>query len=244
MWCSSSGSGPSRSGRAGLAAVGACVAAAAAAAPAPADVPRVVVTVVGPAGKVVRAPRVVRPDGARVRVDSGVCGLPAATPLAALAALRLPLRITASGSCAASAFFVTAIGRRANAGRDGWAYKVGRRAGTASAANPSGSFGDGRRLRGGEVVTWFWCVLGRRGCQRTLTVRRVGAARARVMGYDDAGRGVRVRRAHVTATDTRGRRARGRTDARGLVRLRGLRGSWKITARRGDFVPALPGGAR
>ena len=61
------------------------------------------------------------------------------------------------------------------------------------------------------------------------------------MGHDDRGRGVRVRRALVTATDSRGRRARGRTEANGTVRLRG---AWRITARRGGFVPALPGGAR
>jgi hypothetical protein len=222
----------------------ACVATALPAAAAPAAGPRVTVTVVGPGGKVVRAPRAVRAAGGRVRIDGRVCGLPGATPLAALAALRLPLGITASGGCTPSAYFVTRIGRRANAGRNGWAYKVGRRAGTASAANPSGSFGTGRRLRGGEVVTWFWCVLGARGCQRTMTARRVGAATVRVRGYDDAGRGVRVPRALVTATDSRGRRARGRTGARGTVRLRGLRGAWKITARRGGFVPALPGGAR
>lgn len=239
MWCSSSG-------RWRLGAVAALAGAAAAlpAASAPAAAPRVTVAVVGPGGKVVRAPRALSAANGRLRVDGRVCGLPGATPLAALAGLRLALRVTAGGGCSPSAYFVTAIGRRANAGRNGWAYKVGRRAGTASAASPTGSFGDGRRLRGGEVVTWFWCVLRARGCQRTLTARRTGAARVRVMGYDDRGRGVRVRRALVTATDSRGRRARGRTGARGTVRLRGLRGAWQITARRAGFVPALPGGAR
>lgn len=222
----------------------ACATAALPGAVADAASPRVTVTVTGPGGTVVRAPRAVRAGDGRLRVERRVCGLPGATPLAALAALRLPLRVTAGGSCSLSAYFVTTIGRRANRGRDGWAYKVGRRAGTTSAASPSGSFGDGRRLRGGEVITWFWCELGSRGCQRSLTARRVGAATVRVMGYDDAGRGVRVRRALVTATDSRGRRARARTNARGHARLRGLRGSWRITARRGGFVPALPGGAR
>ncbi len=221
-----------------------CVAAALPAAATGASAPRVTVAVVGPGGRVVRAPRALRAADARLRVDGRVCGLLGATPLAALAGTRLRLRVTAGGGCSPSAYFVTAIGRRANAGRNGWAYKVGRRAGTASAASPTGSFGDGRRLRGGDVVTWFWCELGARGCQRTLTARRVGRAGVRVMGYDDRGRGVRVRRALVTVTDSRGRRARGRTGARGTVRLRGLHGSWRITARRGGFVPALPGGAR
>lgn len=231
--------------RLGVAAALACAAAVLpAAAPAQAASPRVVVAVVGPDGKVVRAPRSVRAADGRVRVERRACALPGATPLAALAALRLPLRVTAQGSCSPSAFFVTAIGRTSNRGRDGWAYKVGRRAGTTSAASPSGSFGTGARLRGGEVVTWFWCVLGRRGCQRSLVATRVGASTVRVMGYDDEGRGVRVRRALVTATDARGRRARGRTGSRGTVRLRGLRGSWRIGAKRGGYVPALPGGAR
>ena len=238
MWSSSS----ARRSALALAAAGAALAVPAA--PASAVSPRVTVTVIGPGGAVVRAPRAVRASDTRLRVDGRVCRLPAATPLAALAALRLGLRVTASGSCTPSAYFVTAIGRRANSGRDGWAYKVGRRAGTASAANPSGSFGTGRRLRGGEVVTWFWCGLGRRGCQRTLVATRVGATRVRVTAHDDAGRGVRVRRALVSVTDARGRRARGRTDQRGLVRLGGLRGSWRISARRGGLVPALPGGAR
>lgn len=240
MWSSTS---PSPVARLGLVMALACAAAVAPAAAAQAASPRVTVAVIGPEGKVVRAPRAVRAGDARIRVERRTCGLPGATPLAALAALRLPLRVTAGGSCTPSAYFVTAIGRRANFRRNGWAYKVGRRAGTTSAASPSGSFGDGRRLRGGEVVTWFWCVLGRRGCQRTLTARRTGATSVRVMSFDDAGRGVRVRRARVTAVDARGRVARGRTDSRGIVRLRGLRGSWRISARRGGYVPALVGGA-
>lgn len=242
MWSSSS----ARARRSGVALVLALVAAQAALPAAGADAagPRVGVTVIGPRGVVVRTPRAVRAGPARLRVDRRICRMAAATPLTALAQLRLPLRVTAGGTCSPSEVFVTAIGRQANAGRNGWTYKVGHRAGTASAASPSGSFGTGRGLRGGERVTWFWCVLGRRGCQRTLTARRVGAATVRVVGYDDAGRGVRIGRALVTVRDARGQRVRKRTGAHGTVGFRGLRGSWQITATRRGLVPALPGGAR
>ncbi len=92
-------------------------------------------------------------------------------------------------------------------------------------------------------MTWFWCVLGGRGCQRTLTAVRVGARSVRVVGYDDRGRGVRVRRALVTVR-AGSRTARARTSSRGIATLPALRGSWRISARRGGYVPALPGGAR
>ncbi len=214
------------------------------AAGAQAAAPRVSVSVIGPGGKVVRAPRAASAGAARLRIGGRTCAVPEATPLAALAALRLPLGVTASGSCTASTFFVRTIGRTTNRGRDGWAYKVGRRAGTASAANPSGSFGNGRRLGSGDHVTWFWCVLGQRGCQRTLVATRVGARSVRVMAYDDRGRGIRVRSALVRVRDSRGRRRSGRTDRRGRVSFGGLSGSWRISAKRGRYVPALPGGAR
>lgn len=238
MWSSSSAER-----RLGLALLLGVVAAVAPAAAAPAA-PRVTLTVIGPGGKVVRAPRAVRAPGAVLRTDGRRCRVAEATPLAALLRARLPVRTRADGACSPSAFFVFGIGRRLNSGRDGWAYKVGRRAGTTSAADRSGAFGDGRRLRSGQVVTWFWCVLGGRGCQRTLTARKVGATKVRVTGYDDFGRGVRIARALVTAGDRRGHRARARTNRRGEARLRGVSGPLRITARRGGFVPALPGGAR
>ncbi len=238
MWSSSSARARTL---AALAAGATAVALPAAAAPA---APRVVVTVIGPGGKVVRAPRAVRATAPLLRVGSRRCRVAEATPLAALAQFRMSLRIRGDGACSPSALFLVAIGGRANAGRNGWAYKVGHKAGTTSAGDRSGSFGDGRRLRSGQVVTWFWCVLGGRGCQRTLTARNLGHARVRVLGYDDVGRGVRIRRALVTATDSRGHRAQGRTNARGEVGLRGVAGHLRLSARRGGFVPALPGGAR
>ena len=63
------------------------------------------------------------------------------------------------------------IRRDRNRGRRGWAYKVGNKAGTTGAADPSGPFGTGRRLRKTQRVLWFYCVLRSRGCQRTLSIR-------------------------------------------------------------------------
>jgi hypothetical protein len=95
-------------------------------------------------------------------------------------------------------------------------YKVGRRAATASAADPSGPFGRGR-LRDAQRVTWFYCRLQNGGCQRTLELRlrtEPGSLVASVRGYDDAGRGVAVAGASVTAGA-----ASGLTDGAGEVRL-------------------------
>lgn len=201
-------------------------------------------TVIGRGGHVAVAPRAVRASSPVLRVDGRRCRIGTATPLAALAQARLPLHVRADGACTPSALFVFGIGGAINAGRDGWAYKVGRRAGTTSAGDPSGSFGNGRRLASGEVITWFWCVLGRRGCQRTLGVRVLAGGRVRVTGFDDFGRGARIARARVTAVDARGHRATGRTNRRGEVRLRGVSGHLRVSATRHGMVPALPGGAR
>ncbi|MCW3009597.1 MAG: hypothetical protein JWO90_1, partial [Solirubrobacterales bacterium] len=226
MSCSSS----ARRWRLGATGLLTCVAAALPATAAQGAGPTVRVSVFGPNGTVVKAPTTVGAREARLRVESRTCPAPSATPLAALAQLRLPMGITAGGGCSPSAMFVRRIASTTNRGRDGWAYKVGRRAGTASAASTSGSFGNGRRLRSGDVVTWFWCKLGARGCQRTLTAVRAGTRTVRVMGYDDEGRGVRVRSAIVTVRSSTGRSAAARTDARGLARVT-LGGSWRVAAR-------------
>ena len=61
-------------------------------------------------------------------------------------------------------------GERAQ-GADGWVYKVGRRVGSTGAADPSGPFGTGRKLRAGQKVLWFWCVKDAvDACQRTLEI--------------------------------------------------------------------------
>jgi hypothetical protein len=105
----------------------------------------------------------------------------------------------------AAGLYVTRVARERERGNGGWVYKVGRRAGTTAAADPSGPFGTGRRLHAGQRVTWFWCRLRRSGgCQRTLEAlpERTSAAPGEtlavtVRGYDDFGRGVPVEGASV-----------------------------------------------
>lgn len=190
-----------------------CALAAVAPAAAAAAAPRVKVMVVG-RSDLLLAPRTVAAHGVYVRASGKRCAAGAGTPLAALVAARraggpsLTVR-DYGGSCSrrardGGALFVTRVGPNRNRGRDGWAYKVGTRAGTAGAADPSGPFGSGR-LRSGARVTWFWCRLARSGsCQRTLAVgsagrvARGGRLRVVVRGYDDFGNARRIRGARVS----------------------------------------------
>ena len=183
-------------------------------------------------------PRTVPAGAARVNA----CRVQAGTPLAVLAAFNRaggpPFR--ARGEC--SALYVFQIGRDRARGRAGWVYKVGHRVGTTAAADPTGPFGSGRRLDGGQRVTWFWCVAAGR-CQRTLEVvrppRRVPAGRGvrvAVRAYDDNGRGVPARGARV---------ALGRTtavtgaDGTAVLIARG-HGHQTLRAARRGLVPAFP----
>lgn len=160
--------------------------------------------------RVLAGPRDVVLQRRAVRADRRRCAVGARTPLSALAGTGLALRITDTGACGrsprdAGGLFVTRVGGEANSGRAGWVYKVGARAGTTGAADPSGPFGTGRGLGDGDRVLWFWCVLDSGdGCQRTLAI----SARSRVArgtrlavgvrAYDDEGRGVLVAGAQVT----------------------------------------------
>lgn len=171
----------------------------------------------------------------------GGCPVAAATPLAVLVATRARVRLTDDGACSSSSLFVTQIGGERNRGQAGWVYKVGRRAGTTSAADPSGSFGTGRRLRSGDQVLWFWCRAALR-CQRTLEVRAVlagaGLIRATVRGYDDQGRGVPVAGATVA-----GGGAEATTDRDGIASLSygpGLGPRITVTASRPGMIPSFP----
>jgi hypothetical protein len=182
----------------------------------PASAASVEVMVVGKS-KTLKAPSEVRFKTRTVNVGGRRCAVGAATPLAALLALRLPLEVKDYGSCGRSArdgsgLFVRKAGPDRNRGRDGWVYKVGRKAGTAGAADVSGPFGDGRPLRDGQRVVWFWCVLSKTdSCQRTLevtpavrTLRRGETLRVRVRGFDDLGRGTPVPGAIVSLGGARG----------------------------------------
>jgi hypothetical protein len=161
------------------------------------------------------------------------------TALAALVRSRPGrLRLHDFGSCSRKAsdgagLFVKSIRGDANRGQDGWVYKVGRRAATAGAADPSGPFGRGR-LRGGQRVTWFYCRLRDGGCQRTLELKlrtEAGALVATVRGYDDGGKGVVVEGATVSAGG-----GSAQTDAAGVARLARPAGSYTAVATKSGLV--------
>lgn len=216
---------------------------------APADAASVDVMVVGKE-RVLRAPKDVRLKVRTVKVGSRRCRVGARTPLTVLAAMRLRLGIRDYARCgrdpaAAGGLYVAKVGREREKGMGGWVYKVGRRAGTAGAADPAGSFGTGRRLRHGQRVTWFWCEQQASGtCQRTLEARpeRRAAApgealRVTVRGYDDYGRGIATAGAAVRLGA-----AAATTDAQGVAVLTvgSQTGRLRLTATRAGSVRAFP----
>jgi hypothetical protein len=175
----------------------------------------------------------------RVSVAGRRCSAGDGTALAALVRSRPgTLRLHDFGTCSlrpsdGAGLFVRAIGDDANHGQNGWVYKVGRRAASAGAADPSGPFGRGR-LRAGQRVTWFYCRMRDGGCQRTLELRlkaRSGELRATVRGYDDAGKGVVVAGATVSAGGVSAQ-----TDAQGLARLAVPPGSYSAVASKSGLV--------
>ena len=143
------------------------------------------------------------------RVGAKRCSLGRATPLSVLAGTGVSFSLKDYGACSrrardAGSLYVRRIGPDRESGTDGWVYKVGRRAGSAGAADPAGSFGTGRLLRAGQRVLWFWCVKDAAdACQRTLETSSARAVAAgaplsvTVRGYDEAGRGVVVAGATV-----------------------------------------------
>jgi hypothetical protein len=188
--------------RAALGALSLSVAALVAGAPAQAA-PTVEQMVVFRSGKAVTKDVAARQ--ARVRVGRRRCAAGEATALAALVRSRIgKLQLRDFGSCSrrprdGAGLFVQSIRGERNRGQNGWVYKVGRRAASAGAADPTGAFGRGR-LRRGQRVTWFYCRMRAAGCQRTLEIAVVaapGQVTATVRGYDDQGRGALIQGATV-----------------------------------------------
>jgi hypothetical protein len=182
--------------------------------------------------------RQVSTAGTTVSVAGRPCTVGERTPLAALVRSRPGrLRLRDFGACSSSArdaagLFVARIGPDRNRGQRGWVYKVGRRAATAGAADPSGPFGRGR-LRAGQRITWFYCVRAT-DCQRTLELRATpvtGGVVASVRAYDDAGDGVPVEGASVSAGGTSGL-----TDVDGRVQLALASGTHPLVARKDGLV--------
>jgi hypothetical protein len=175
---------------------------------------------------------------ATVTVAGRRCAAGDATALAALVRSRPGrLRLRDFGACSlrprdSASLLVTGIRSDRNRGQRGWVYKVGRRAATAGAADMTGPFGRGR-LRAGQRVTWFYCV--RAGdCQRTLELRTspmVGGVVVTVCGYDDAGDGVPIEGATVSASGVTGL-----TAADGRVQMVLPPGTHRLVARKDGLV--------
>ena len=219
------------------------------AAPASAGAASVELMVVGK-DRVLREAAPVRLRARTVRVGRHRCAVGRATPLSALAGTRLRIRLQDYGSCSrspadAGALYVTQVGPDRRGGPRGWVYKVGRRAGTTGAADPSGAFGTGRRLRDGQRVLWFWCVKDAAdSCQRTLAVTPARSTAApgatvavAVRGYDDSGAGVRVAGATVrlgAATATTG------ADGVATLTAPDAAGRYRVTAEKPGLVRSFP----
>jgi hypothetical protein len=217
--------------------------------PPPAPAARVHVLVVGK-DSVLRGPRDVALKSRTVKVGHRRCRVAGATPLSVLAALHLKLAFRDYGRCGkrpadASALYVTAVAGQREKGHGGWVYKVGRKAGTTAAADLSGPFGTGKRIHGGQRITWFWCELQQSGsCQRTLEVRpaRTSAAPGEalsvtVRGYNDQGKGVGVQGATVrlgSATATTG------IGGSAVLTVPPASGTLRLYAKRSGLVPAFP----
>lgn len=211
-----------------------------------APAPRVKALVLGPKGVRMAGPVAVSARLTRVPVGGHTCAVPRGTALAALAGVRRAggpaFRVTDDGDC--GALYVRKIGAHAARGPEGWVYKVGNRAGTTGADDPSGPFGTGRRIPSGAKVLWFWCRIGPRGCQRTLAARpsaRAMAPGARltvsVRSYDDFGRGRAVRGAKVVLGSSSAL-----TNASGTAMLTApaRRRGYRVRATKTGLVPAYP----
>src|SRR4051812_18784822 len=184
----------------------------------------------------------------RVKVGHKRCAIASRTPLAALVRSHPGhIGLRDFGSCSrdprdATQLFVRSIRHDKNKGRRGWEYKVGRKAGTTGAADPSGPFGTGRRLRSGQRVVWFYCVLRTGGCQRTLAVRVTPDAAGltvKVVGYDDHGHAITVDGATVKAGG-----ASAVTGADGRARLPLPSGTYRVYAQKKGLVRSFSERAR
>jgi hypothetical protein len=199
-------------------ATGAVVAIAAAAAPAQAASPKVAQLVVFRGGTAVQ--KQVTAAAVKVKIGKKRCAVGAGTALAALAQSKIgAIQLHDYGSCSSNArdaagLYVRRIRKDGAKGPNGWVYKVGTKVAPAGAGDPSGPFGNGR-LKSGARITWFYCRMGSRGCQRTLgvTANALGGGQVRVTvrAYDDGGKsraaaGASVHMGSTTAkTDSHGR---------------------------------------
>lgn len=226
------------------------------AAPAAAASPRVNVMVVGKT-RTLFAARSIIAGPSSVVVGRHRCGVLSATPLAALLGARRAhgpaFHVSDYGACTSNpnnsaGLFVDRVSTERNRGHDGWYYKVGRKAGTSGAASTSGPFGDGRRLRSGQRVAWFYCHFSGSSCQRTLEVALStrhpdpGApVRVTVRGYDDFGRERRIGGVAVRLGDSRILTA---DDGTGVLTAPVTPRLYSVSAQKQGMVPAFPEAVR
>ena len=210
--------------------------------------------VVGIGGAIVSSARPVRASAGTVAVGRRRCAVAAATPLAVLAGLRRAggpsYTLHDYGRCGrapagSGQLFVSTVAGERNRGQSGWEYKVDGEAGSTGAADPSGPRGDGRRLRTGAQVLWFWCQAQAGGCQRSLEVLSTSATATpgsslvvTVRGRDNEGRSSAVAGAVVTLGGDLVS-----TDANGNATLIAppAPGSYTLSASRTGLVPSFPG---
>jgi len=217
-----------------------------------ASAPLIRTMVIGAGGTVLSQPRAIGAGATTLRVGSRSCAVAAGTPLAGLAALArsggLSFSLRDYGHCGRSAansgqLFVFRVGGETNHGQDGWEYKVDSVAGSTGAGDQSGPRGDGRRMRSGGRLLWFWCQATAGGCQRTLelgaptTVQRRRPFAVYVRGYDNFGHsvpvgGVTVRFGSKLVTTAPGGKAVLVAPAAG--------GVYPLGAARNGLVPAFP----
>lgn len=208
------------------------------AAPATAEAASASLLVVGRDGETLRSLSAVAMTKRTVTAGKRRCAVGGRTALGVLAGGQLALALRDFGSCGASArdaggLYVRSIASQRAKGRSGWVYKIGRRAPSIGAADPSA------RVKGGGRVLWFWCRSRSTGnCQRTLEARpSTRSARAgqritvTVRGYDNHGRGVRVRGATVRLGS-----ANAVTRSNGKATIRVPRGGGNLSASRSGMV--------
>jgi hypothetical protein len=214
---------------------------------------RVQVMVVGRGG-VISPARTLRAGSARVRVAGHRCGVPASTPLSALARAlagsNVRYHVRDFGRCSpkdtsdSGQLFVDRVGDDRNSGSYGWFYKVNHRAGSTGAGDVDGPFGRGR-LRNGDTVLWFYCVFDRAAssCQRSLGLsakprqgKQGDALRVTVRAYDNDRRGSAMPGAAVTLGGLTAT-----SDGKGVAQLT-LPGAGRqlLRATKAGLLPAFP----
>jgi hypothetical protein len=215
--------------------------------------PSVQSMIVGNGGSILSRARTVTASATTVHVGSKTCAVAAGTPLAVLAAVRRArgpgFALRDYGRCGSSPLnsgqlFVYSLGGESNRGQSGWEYKVDHVSGSTGAGDPSGPRGDGRRLRSGSHVLWFWCDAFAGGCQRTLdiapaatTISPGAVVDVTVTGYDNEGRGAPIVAAIVTLGSDFASTGAGGTAA--LI-APGTPGRYALSASRRRLVPSFP----